>query len=54
MAEGRVISVPTPIDEFYQVRTIENQEMVVSCERMELMYPDQNLGVDSFSSSFWT
>ena len=46
MAEARVISVPTPVTDFYQVRVVENQEMV-SCERTELMDPDQTLGVDT-------
>ena len=46
MAESRVISVPTPLTEFYQVRVVESQELV-SCERSELMDPDQTLGVDS-------
>ena len=46
MAESRVVSVPTPLTEFYQVRVVESQELV-SCERSELMDPDQTLGVDS-------
>ena len=45
MAEARVISVPTPVTDFYQVRAVESQEMV-SCERTELMDPDQTLGVE--------
>jgi hypothetical protein len=47
MAEGRVISVQSPISEFYQVRTVENQKMV-SCDRTELADPDQTVGVDPF------
>jgi hypothetical protein len=47
MAEGRGISVPSPISEFYQVHIVENQEMV-SCDRTELADPDQTVGVDPF------
>ena len=46
MAEARVISVPTPVTDFYQIRVVESQEMV-SCKRTELIYPDQTLGVDT-------
>ena len=46
MAEARVISIPTLLTDFYQVRVIEIQEMV-SCERAELMDPGQTLGVDT-------
>ena len=46
MTEARVISVPTPLTDFYQVRVVENQEMV-SCKRKELMDQDQTLGVDT-------
>ena len=46
MAEARVISVPTPVTDFYQIRVVESQEMV-SCERTELMDPDQTLGFDT-------
>ena len=42
VAEAHVISIPTPVTDFYQIRVVESQEMV-SCERTELMDPDQTL-----------
>jgi hypothetical protein len=47
MAQGHIISVPTPINAFYQVRIVESQE-VITCERSDLMDPDEPLGGDSF------
>jgi hypothetical protein len=46
VAESRVMSVPTPLTEFYQVRVLESLEMV-SCERSKLMDPEQTVGVDT-------
>jgi hypothetical protein len=32
LAEGRVVTIPTPLDPFYQIRIIDSQE-IITCER---------------------
>jgi hypothetical protein len=46
LAKSQVVSVPTPLTEFYQVQVVKSQEMVW-CERSELMDPDHTVGMDS-------
>jgi hypothetical protein len=46
MAKSQVVSVPTPLTEFYQARAVESPEMT-SCKLSKLMDPNQTLGVDS-------
>lgn len=42
LAEGQIISIPTPIIDFYRVHIIENQDMVF-CKPMELIDPDHTI-----------
>jgi hypothetical protein len=45
MTPGQVVSIPTNINEFYQIRLTESQELV-TCDKMDILDPDSAIGPD--------